>query len=246
MFINKNTVRNNTENIRKFCKPFVILFILSFIVINWSEIDWLFNYKFFASALGGITDNFSAEAREKIPSPAASPSGDFSAELPTTEIIKDLPEVSAERKQDEDSLTGSRIEIPKIGVIAPVMLSEGESQEDFLAALKKGALYFPDSVLPGDKGALLILGHSAPPNWPKINYDWIFNDLYLLEQGDFIYLDTSHKRYTYKVSEKLFVNKKEGVPDYILRSEKSYIVLISCWPPGKDAKRIIIAAELIN
>jgi len=192
---------------KKLWKFFIFLFLVSFIVINWSDISWVFNYKVIYRGLSNFFE------RNKI---------------------------EAVYFDKEDS-----IEIPKIEVKAPIIFPENNSEGDFEKALKKGVLHYPQSVLPGEEGTTILLGHSAPPNWPKIDYDWIFNDLNKLNTGDEIYIYFNQSRYIYEVTEEFFLNPGQDIPQPLTNS-KHVLNLISCWPPGRDQERIAIRAELVN
>jgi len=140
---------------------------------------------------------------------------------------------------------GDSVEIPKIEVKAPLVLVESSENEDFLKALDRGVVLHPQSVLPGEKGKILILGHSAPSGYPQINYDWVFSRLNELEPGDQIYINFQKRRYSYNVSQKIFLEKGEEIPKNLTNS-LSMLYLISCWPPGRDIERIAIKAESTN
>jgi len=140
---------------------------------------------------------------------------------------------------------GDSVEIPKIEVKAPLVLVESSENEDFLKALDRGVVLHPQSVLPGEKGKILILGHSAPSGYPQINYDWVFSRLNELEPGDQIYINFQKRRYSYNVSQKIFLEKGEEIPKSLTNS-LSMLYLISCWPPGRDIERIAIKAESTN
>jgi len=133
------------------------------------------------------------------------------------------------------------IEIPKIGVSAPVIFSpEGDLEK----SLEKGVVYFPASEMPGKWQTTVILGHSAPLNWPKINYEGVFSRLEELENGDEIFIEVSGQKYAYQVSKKIFLEIGENIPEKFSIFKKSNLYLISCWPPGKNFKRISVEAEL--
>lgn len=206
---------------------FIFFFLVSFIIINWSDISWLFNYRFLLRGIGGF----------------------FDGEPPQTlEIMKDIQK-SANQERGLEALNdkSNAIEIPSLGLKAPLVFSKNSSQNEMQKSLKMGVVHYPESVLPGEKGASIILGHSAPPNWPKINYDWVFNDLYKLKTDDLIYVYFNHHQYVFKIREKFFLLKGEEISTQDLTDNgKSYILLLSCWPPGKDLKRIAVKAELAN
>lgn len=192
--------------IKKLWKPFLIIFLLSFLVINWNYISPFFNYKLIAGEIDKILSKLKPQIKEEV-------------------IIKE-----------------GNIEIPKIGVSAPIIFSENEDQID--GDLKKGVVYFPGSALPRKEGMGIILGHSAPPNWPEIDYDGIFSRLEELLQGDDVSIRFSGKDYSYKVIKTIFLEKGEEIPS-LLTNSRSMILLISCWPPGKNLRRIGVQLESI-
>lgn len=201
------------ETIRRLYKPFVLIFLVSLLVINWHDISFLFNYHFI---LGQLSDWWEEIKPEEI---EVTDSDYFNKE--------------------------NSIEIPKIGIEAPIVFAKNDSDEDFQKALKKGVLLHPESVLPAEQGTTIILGHSAPSGWPKINYDWVFSDLNELTEEDEFYIYFNHQRYSYKVIEKFFLAHGEEVPDARLTNAKSMVILLSCWPPGRDQERIAIQAALV-
>lgn len=137
------------------------------------------------------------------------------------------------------------IVIPKIKIEAPIILVDSTQPEDFIEPLKNGVTHYPSS-LPGESGEIIILGHSSPPLWPKINYDWVFSDLNKLETGDKIYVYFNNRQYQYIVKEKIFLQKGQDLPSSLLDDSKSKLLLISCWPPGIDNKRIVLYSELVD
>ena len=110
-------------------------------------------------------------------------------------------------------------------------------------ALNIGVVLFPDSVLPGESGQTIILGHSAPVGWPKIKYDWIFSRLNELTEGDEIIVYFNNRKYAYVVSRKVFLERGEEISEDGLTNDENMVVLISCWPPGKDLRRIAVEAN---
>ncbi|MDD5145868.1 MAG: sortase [Candidatus Pacebacteria bacterium] len=134
------------------------------------------------------------------------------------------------------------IEIPKIETSVPLVFPVGSSTKDISQALNVGTVHFPNSALPGESGQTIILGHSAPANWPKIKYDWVFSKLNDLEAGDEIFVYFQYKKIKYAVFKKIFLEKGEDVP--VLTNSENTLVLISCWPPGKDIRRIAVEAAM--
>ena len=138
------------------------------------------------------------------------------------------------------------IEIPKLNMEAPIVFTENADSENLEKMLDKGVTHFPSSVLPLENGTTIFLGHSAPAGWPKIKHDWVFSDIVKLEKGDEILIYFDNKKITYYVTDKIFLEKGEEIPEQGLTNSQNTLVLISCWPPGKDSKRIAIISEPIN
>lgn len=150
---------------------------------------------------------------------------------------------SINKEQAPLQLQPDGIELPTLGVYAPLFLVESTDPKDFVAPLKRGVTHYP-SDLPGNPGTAVILGHSAPAGWPRINYDWVFSKLDSLHSGDAIIVTFGNKEYTYQVKEKVTLQKGQYIPEKYLGREEGQLLLISCWPPGIDNKRIGVYAEL--
>jgi len=202
-------------------KYFILVFAISFLVINWNDVSWLFNYKAISGLVSGVFES-------KIIAKSADVSG--------------KKETAAPLKSSESSSKENSVEVPKLGISAPLVISESAQLKDFSKLLDQGVVYFPGSVLPGEAGQTIILGHSAPENWPKIKYDWVFTRISELTEGDEIFVYFNHRKYSFLVSGKFFLDRGEEMPKLLTNSD-NMLVLISCWPPGKDLRRIAVVAK---
>jgi LPXTG-site transpeptidase (sortase) family protein len=133
--------------------------------------------------------------------------------------------------------------IPKIKIEVPLVFVDSTLPKDFINPLRRGVVHYP-SALPGERGRIIILGHSAPPGWPRINYDWAFSGLNKLENGDEVLIFFNNNQYKYIVREKTFLNSGQEIPSFSSDNSESELLLISCWPPGINHKRIVVRAEL--
>jgi len=199
------------EDIKRLYKAFFFIFLVSFLILNWNDISWFFNYRVISQTLSIFfqRDNSGIETPE------------------TAEF---------DYSERENCL-----EIPKIEVSVPLIFVE--DIDKVYKTLDRGVVHYPGSVLPGENGQTIILGHSAPPNWPDINYDNVFSRLNELEKGDEIFVYFEHQRFNYSVTNKFFLERGEEVPEYLTNSD-NMLILISCWPPGKDIRRIALEASL--
>lgn len=146
------------------------------------------------------------------------------------------------RIEEEGKIATASIVIPKIGVEAPIAFVDSTNPDDFLEPLKQGVAHFP-SALPGEQGVSVLLGHSSPFGWLRDTYDDVFSNLNELEVSDRILITMNGTVNTYKVSGKVFLNRGQEIPLEYQLGDGQRILLISCWPPGIDNKRIIIQAE---
>ncbi len=134
------------------------------------------------------------------------------------------------------------IRIPEIGLTAPLIQSKNASLKEIEKTLKSGAALYPNEA---KEGPLVILGHSAPANWPKAgNYDWIFSNLNTLNEGARFTLLLNGEQYFYKVTGKQIIPKGKELPSFNEKGRGADLILISCWPPGRNSQRIVVSAVL--
>jgi LPXTG-site transpeptidase (sortase) family protein len=242
----------NKEN-KRLLKYFAILFLVAVFVFNWRYISFVFNYNVLGEGMDYVADRLNPE--NTLPILKYNPLVDNIVSSTTSTINNQassstdlgntlVPNNNVQPVVSFDYLNQNHfIEIPKINIKAPIMFTTSTNQARFAALLKKGVLHYPTSALPNSEGAVVILGHSSSPYWPKINYDWIFSDLNKLSEGDNIYIDFDGQRYSYDVVKKYFLSRgAELHPD--LTNSKYMVVLISCWPPGGNKQRIVVEAAL--
>lgn len=220
---------------KKLLKYFLVLAVILLIIFNWGYIDWFFNYKTIGENLGYLARKTVGQNEVSI----------FFSQIP----LANLPSQASSSSQAQvkpkliDATKPSYISISSIGVSAPISFTQSRSQKVFANLLNVGVLHYPDSALPGEMGTTIILGHSAPPNWPKIRYDSVFNNLKNLNPGNEILIDFQGEKYKYLVKNTFFVKAGENLSPY-LTFNKSMLLLVSCWPPGHNLQRIVVEAEL--
>ncbi|MFA6376851.1 MAG: sortase, partial [Candidatus Paceibacterota bacterium] len=107
--------------------------------------------------------------------------------------------------------------------------------------LDSGAVIYPTSAGLGIAGQTILLGHSAPAGWPEIKHDTIFSRIVDLVAGDKIIAVYDDKTYNYEVLQSQIIPKGGDIPSI---ASGSSLVLVTCWPPGRDLKRLIVEAKL--
>ncbi len=220
---------------------FVVFFILSYIIINWDNVSWLFNYK----EMDGLAYDFFNPYQD---SNLLAVSDDTTTNISNQGAVlvaaaqNVLP--AEPKKIYAYSNENNSLEIPIIGLTTPLVIAENIDTSTLAKDLDKGVVYYPGSVLPGENGQIVILGHSAPPNWPHIKHDWVFSNINNLNSGDAIMLHFDGKTYTYRVVEKKIIDQGQDVGSVELSKTDNVLTIISCWPPGKNYKRITVTAAL--
>lgn len=130
------------------------------------------------------------------------------------------------------------IRIPEISLEAPLVFPSSNSLKEIEKALERGAVVY------SKENPLIVLGHSAPANWPKAdNYDWIFSDLQHLEKGDHFTLYLNQEKAFYKAEKREIIQKGTDL-SLFLKDKSADLMLISCWPPGSNSQRIVVLANL--
>lgn len=221
---------------KKILKAAVFLYVASFLIINWSDVSWLFNYK---EMSGLISDFFN-------PYPSISASAMDAYFYPnhsqnTKTVAQTIENIVINYTDKQNTL-----EIPKIAVSLPIIFSTTTDKNVLMNDLNSGVVYYPGSVYPGQAGQIVVLGHSAPAGWPKVRHDWAFSDIDKLSPGDKILIDLNNRQYTYVVTKKTIIQRGADVPNSDITGKENVLTLISCWPPGKDYQRIAVEAKLLK
>lgn len=239
----------NSDN-KRLLKYFILIFMVVALIWNWRYLSWAFNYGVIGDGVDYVAQKINPENALPILryNPLAStnntvpvistlivPGGDISQNNQGTAPVNVI---------NYDYLSRPHIiEIPKISIKAPIMFSTSTNPKVFTSLLKKGTMHFPTSALPGQEGAVVILGHSSSPYWPKINYDWVFSDLNKLEKGDEVTIDFNGERYQYRVVNK-YVLDKGGELKADLTKGENMLILVTCWPPGRNRQRLVVEGIL--
>jgi sortase A len=124
----------------------------------------------------------------------------------------------------------NRIQIPAIGVDAPIVQGDGWEQ------LKKGVGQHIGSANPGEKGNVVLSAHNDI-------FGEIFRDLDQLDPGDEITIYTNQRAYTYVVSESEIVEPTQV--ELMESTSQPTLTLVSCYPYLVDDKRIAITSRLV-
>lgn len=134
------------------------------------------------------------------------------------------------------------IVIPKIGANARIIPNVDASDERiYLDALNKGVAQVLGTAFPGEGGHIFLFAHSTDYFWNVGTYNAIFYLLYKLETNDEVDLFYKGQRYVYRIIDTKIVDPSEVV--YLTRkTNREFLTLQTCWPPGTTLKRLLIFA----
>lgn len=177
--MNKNSAKN-------ILKAAVLIYLASFLIINWNDVSWIFNYK---EVYGLVSDFFNPYPSIDASTINAYFYPNHSLSVQAGQTVKNIRTNYTDKQ--------NTLEIPKISISIPIIFASSTNKASLAKDLDLGAVFYPGSVYPGQTGEIVILGHSAPPGWPNIKHDWIFTNLDKLSPGDTISIDLNNKQYTY-------------------------------------------------
>ncbi len=134
------------------------------------------------------------------------------------------------------------IVVPKIGANAKIIPNVDASDEKaYLDALNRGVAHTLGTAFPGEGGHIFLFAHSTDYFWNVGTYNAIFYLLYKLEKNDEVDIFYQGQRYVYLVIGKETVDPSQV--QYLTRkTNREFLTLQTCWPPGTTLKRLLIFA----
>lgn len=146
-----------------------------------------------------------------------------------------------------------RIVIPDLGIQAPIVMVEGDTkgkmqEGEFAEELKQGVVHYPTTPKPGEKGTMMLFGHTSNYFWVKSAYNTVFSKIPQLKAGSVIKVYRDGKEHEYIVTEQEVV-KPNDVPwlyEKKYDSSESKLAIMGCYPIGTRDKRMIIFAKPKN
>lgn len=143
--------------------------------------------------------------------------------------------------------TDFSIVIPKIGANSNIISNVNSANEtEYLSALTKGVAHTLGTTFPGEGGHIFLFAHSTDYFWNIGSYNAVFYLLPKLEKNDEVNLFYKGQRYRYQVVSKQIVDPSQI--EYMTRkTNKEFLTLQTCWPPGTTLKRqLIFATRIVN
>lgn len=166
--------------------------------------------------------------------------------------LNDLPELGEEvevapiqREEPEvEGVLPSRLIITKIDLDLPIYNPQTRDIEELDKQLKDGPARYVDSALLGEKGNVLVFGHSS--HLPVVHNQMYkaFNRVPELSEGDVVALVGGGKEYVYRVTSLKQVDAEEGIIDLSKTGEK--LTIVTCDTLTGKTARFVLEAEFIG
>lgn len=163
--------------------------------------------------------------------------------------ISELPELGEEKptpapQPEPAGILPTRIKSASINLDLPVQDSATRDIDELTEMLKDGPVRYVDSAKLGEKGNIVIFGHSS--QLPVVNNRMYkaFNRVPELEAGDTITLEGGGKEFVYSVLSVKKVDANEGVID--LTKDGSRLTLVTCDTLTGKSARFVLEAELVG
>lgn len=194
--------------------------------------DQIIEKRYVVAEIVTPTPGFSARVLPATPTATPTPTPNALAELIGASPIEVLQPVNT-----EFSLVVPRI-AANVKVIKDV---DTTNQESYTAALKNGVAHAMGTAYPGQGGHVYLFAHSTDYWWNVGQYNAVFYLLYKLLPGDEVDIFYEGNRYVYRVIGQQVVDPSQ-VEYLTRRSDKEFLTLQTCWPPGTTLKRLLVFA----
>lgn len=159
--------------------------------------------------------------------------------------VKNTTEINHKDNSQPEEHQSDRIQIPKIGVNAPVIYNSGITEQEIVDNLNTGVVFYNNSSLPDKDGLAIYFGHSSNYWWRPGQYDTVFSLIPELASGDQIDVYYDGRKYVHQVTNKKIINQQAW--SQLQHSQiKNGLALVTCWPLGTTWRRYVVWAEEIS
>ncbi len=217
----------------------VIILIIGFFALNWSAYYQIIKNEY--QKAFDSPDQIAELQQER---------GHTSPELLVT---SSNPQVQKHQIPDLDidiAPSDDRLIIPRINQNIPVVRVSSKSliehdwdalEKEMQEALRDGVVHYPGTSVPGQKGNVVITGHSSYFPWDPGRFKDVFALLHDVEVGDEIVMYYQQDKYKYEVND-IEIVLPENI-DVLKQTPDDRLTLITCTPVGTNLKRLIVTAK---
>ena len=158
--------------------------------------------------------------------------------------LANLPQLG-EGNATAEGILPERIVISAIGMDLPIQNPATKDIDALTEVLKAGPARYVDSARPGEKGNMLLFGHSSQLPIVRNRMYKAFNNISDLREGDSISVYGGGNEYLYSVTSVRAGDAKKDVID-LSREKGARLTLVTCNTLGEKSARWIVEAEFIG
>lgn len=218
-----------------------VFLVIGFVLLNWGALSQIVVHEW--NKLNGVYENSPLQqlVENKNTDPIAS-----DLETDNAQIINngDIPALNLDIAPSDN-----RIIIPDINQNVPIVSVSSESllkrdwkalEREMQTALQDGVVHYPGTSVPGQKGNIVVTGHSSYFPWDPGRFKDVFALLHSVKIKDQIVVYYNQKKYVYVVSN-IRVVLPEDI-EVLKQTPNDQLTLITCTPVGTNLKRLIVTA----
>lgn len=160
---------------------------------------------------------------------------------------RSIPQVQSASSSTPEVFEPNMLNVPSLGIIAPVVYIAEQGETAYQAALINGVVHFPGTANPGQLGNCYIFGHSSDFIWSKGHYKTVFALLPRIQKGAEIEItDPKGQKFIYTVTDSRKVASSDlSVLDQ-QGNKKKFLTLQTSYPVGTALARWVVIGELKN
>ena len=137
----------------------------------------------------------------------------------------------------------TRIVIASVGIDATILNPKSRDVAVLDDALKDGVVRYPGSGLLGEDTDMFLFGHST--NWEIVQNPayQLFNNIELVQKGDFIRVQSGNREYVYSVASVKLVNADVA---WVELAHQKKLIISTCNTFGKKSDRFVVEADFVT
>jgi len=220
-----------------------LIFTVLFFIINFNAYSTLFLDK-----LNQLRGTFEVNpAVQSLVHPASQTQQPLPIAATPDQSKKQIPYLDIEIAPPDDRIIIPRINknVPIVRVSDAALIKRDWSalESDIQGALQQGVVHYPGTPYPGEKGNVVITGHSSYFSWDPGRFKDVFALLQEVIVGDTVVIYHNQKKYYYQVYHTEIVTPDKI--DVLAQNGDNRLTLITCWPVGTNLKRLVVFAKPI-
>lgn len=145
---------------------------------------------------------------------------------------------------DPDVFVPYTVTVPRIGVRAPLVKIDVNTDKAQQSGLAQGVIHIPDTPEPGELGNAFYAGHSSDYLFKSGAYKTVFALLPNLVKGDYFILTSDSKAYYYTVNETVVTSPNDTSVMTRGGGKEKLASLQTSYPVGTARQRFVVVGKL--